>query len=143
MSRFLLACLASVAAFGPGAGDALSAPLTPAQRTDLDMLKRQLAEPDRTAKTKHEAAVMLLARSYPQAAELARQFLADKTNRPARVAVAEAISELGATAARQEFVVPLLEMLTGPDATLRVTAANALSAYKNHGVLDQLARLAK
>jgi len=144
MSRFRYACLVLAAALGPVARPAPAEPdLTAAQKIELDMLNRQLAETERTAKTKHEAAVMLLTRPYPEATDAARRFLADKANRPARVAVAGAIAELGAPAARQEFIEPLLEMLTGRDPTDRTTAANALSTYKNHGVLDRLARLAR
>ena len=143
MSRWPHACLILLAALGLTARPAPAAELTPAERIELEMLKRQLAETERTAKTKHEAAVMLLTRTYPQAGEFARQFLADKSNRPARVAVAEAIAELGAPAARQEFIEPLLELLTGPDSTARTVAANALSAYKSNGVLDHLSRLAR
>jgi len=105
----------------------------------METLKRQLAEPDRTAKTKREAALLLLTRTYPQAAKLAWEFLTDKTNQPARIAIAEAIAESGIT--RAEFVKPLLEMLTGAEPALRVPAANALSAFKDAGVPEEFIRL--
>ncbi|KPK86709.1 MAG: hypothetical protein AMJ81_00515 [Phycisphaerae bacterium SM23_33] len=113
--------------------------LTPAERAELEMLSRQLAEPDRAAKTKREAALLLLSRTYPQAAAKVEQFLKDDSNRPAQIAVAEAIAESGQT--RQEFVKPLLAMLTGPEPSVRTPAANALAAFKDPGVLDEFVKL--
>ena len=134
---YFLGVLLGVAA-SAGAASGIP-PRSAGQRLELEMLKQQLAEPDRTAKTKHEAAVLLLNRTYPQAAEALRDFLADATNRAAQIAIAQAIAESGVT--RQEFVQPLLEMLTGEELSVRQPAANALAAYKNHGVLDEFIKL--
>ena len=74
---------------------------------------------------KREAALLLLTRSYPQATALLKAFLGDSSNRPAQVAVAEAIAHSGRT--RPAFVQPLLAMLTGKEPSVRAAAANALA----------------
>ena len=122
------------------AGQTREPALTPAQRLELETSKAQLSDPARTSKTKREAALLLLTRSYPQATAALREFLADGANRPAQIAVAEAIAQSGQT--HGDFVEPLLAMLTGADAAVRSPAANALAAYKDHVVLDKLIRLA-
>ncbi|GAH89384.1 unnamed protein product, partial [marine sediment metagenome] len=113
--------------------------LTSAQRIELETSKAQLSDPSRTAKTKREAAILLLTRPYPQATAALRGFLSDETNRPAQIAVAEAVAESGQT--HKDFVKPLLAMLTGAEPSLRPPAASALAAYKDPGVLDALIKL--
>ncbi|KKL83371.1 hypothetical protein LCGC14_1975440, partial [marine sediment metagenome] len=121
-------------------GAARSAPaLTAQQQTELATLKGQLADPDRTAKTKREAALLLLTRPYPQAGELLAAFLANPANRAAQIAITEAVSESGIV--KVEFVDPLMAMLTGTEPSLRVPAAKALAAARNFGVLDRFAKL--
>ncbi len=122
------------------AGQSGGPQLTPAERTELLTLKAQLADPARTATTKREAALLLLMRSYPQASAALRDFLADAANRPAQIAVAQAIAASGH--AREEFVEPLWGMLTGPEASVRVPAADALAAYRDAEVLERLITLA-
>jgi len=114
--------------------------LTPSERTELLTLKAQLADPARTATTKREAAMLLLMRTYPEASAALRDFLADPANRPAQIAVAQAIASSGR--AREEFVEPLWEMLTGPEASVRTPAADALAAYRDARVLERLVALA-
>jgi len=114
--------------------------LTPDQQIELDTCKAQLSDPARTAKTKREAALLLLTRSYPQATALLKAFLSDSSNRPAQVAVAEAIAHSGRT--RPAFVQPLLAMLTGKEPSVRAAAANALARFREPAVLDELIRLA-
>jgi len=111
-------------------------PLTDAEQTDLRLLSGQLADPTRVAKTKLEAAQQLLKRNYPQAAEALKGFLADNANRPAQIAVAQAIG-LGAVE-NTVFIDPLMAMLIGTEASVRGPAARALATYKNHGVHDKL-----
>ncbi len=123
---------AAGAAWGqPGGG---GEELTPEQ-TELRTLTGQLTDPDRSAKTKLEAATLLLNRAYPQATEALGGFLADVTNRPAQVAVADAIAAQGGS---DVFVEPLMAMLTGDEPTVRAPAARALMTYKNHGVVGRL-----
>lgn len=122
------------------AATAASKPLTADQEMELKTFAAQLAEPGRSAKTKIEAAELLLTRSYPQAAKTLEDFLADATNRPARIAIARAIARVGG--GRKEFIAPLTAMLTGEDAAVRAPAARALATYKNHGVTDKLIRIA-
>lgn len=114
-------------------------PLTAQQQMELDTLKTQLADATRAAKTKHEAALLLLTRPYPQAAAVAAEFLADASNRPAQIAIANAIAQSAQT--DKAFVKPLLAMLTGAEPAVRAPAAGALAAYKDNGVVDAFARL--
>jgi len=114
--------------------------LTPEQELELKMFTEQLADPARSAKTKSEAAELLLTRAYPEAAEALRKFLADAANRPAQVAVAEAVARHGEGHAG--FVEPLMAMLTGPEPSVRPAAARALVTYKNQGVTEKLIAIA-
>ena len=100
----------------------------------------QLADPGRSAKTKVEAAGLLLTRPYPQATEKLLEFLGDGANRPAQIAVAEAIALDGL--GRAEFAQPLLDLLAGGDPSVRAAAAKALVTYKNGGVVDKLVAVA-
>ncbi len=113
--------------------------LTPDQQIELKTLTAQLSDPARTSKTKREAALLLLRRPYPQARTALRDFLADASNRPGRIAVAAAISESGRS--NKEFVKPLLAMLKADDTSVRAPAAEALAASRDYGGLDELIRL--
>jgi HEAT repeat protein len=126
---------------GPEALPAPPKALTRQQELELQMFTGQLADPSRSAKTKAEAAELLLTRSYPQAAEALRKFLADASNRPAQIAVAEAIANSGSGA--PTFVESLLTMLTGAEPSVRLPAARALATYKNQGVIGKLIVIAK
>jgi len=106
---------------------------------ELRTLIGQLTDPERSAKTKLEAATLLLNRSYPRAAETLCDFLADSTNRPAQIAVAEAIAAQGGS---EMFIEPLMAMLIGTEPTVRSPAARALLTYKNHGVTGKLMNMA-
>ena len=86
-------------------------PLSAAQRLELRTLAGQLSDPRRSADTKLEAAELLLTRSYSAAADTLRKCLTDTSNRPAQIAVAEAIARVGSDDHR--FVPPLMTMLTG------------------------------
>ncbi len=114
-------------------------PLTPDQQIELKTLKTQLSDPERTAKTKGEAATLLLRRAYPQAAVALRDFLADSSNRPAQIAVADAIVRSGN--AEKQFVKPLVAMLTSDEPAIRTPAAEALATCKEFGGLDELIRI--
>ena len=116
-------------------------PLTPAQERDLKTFAAQLADPARSAKTKLEAAELLLARDYPEAVKVLQEFLSEPTNRPAQVAVAQGIARVGG--GRKEFIAPLMAMLTGEDEAVRTEAARALATYKNHGVTGRLIEIAR
>jgi len=130
-----LAATAALKAQAAGAG------LTAEQELELRMFTGQLADPSRAAKTKVEAAELLLSRSYPQAAEALRKFLEDPANRMGQIAVAEAIASRGT--GQQMFVDPLMAMLTGAEPTVRPAAARALAAYKTGGVADKLLAIAQ
>lgn len=114
-------------------------PLTETERIDLRLLSGQLADPNRVAKTKLEAAQQLLLRSYPQAAAALRGFLEANDNRPAQIAVAQAIVLSGGQ--NKDFIDPLMAMLTGSEASVRGPAARALATYKNGGVHEKLMKL--
>jgi len=111
--------------------------LTDAQQKELATLTGQLSDPSRSAKTKLEAAEMLLAKGYPQALEVLKDFLSGD-NAAAGVAVAEAIAHSTGSQPAADFVDPLLAMLTGEDAEVRPAAAKALAVYKDNGVIDKL-----
>ncbi len=127
----------------PGAsfGQVVPAPaLTKAEATELSIWLTQLGDKDRSAKTRLEAAAGLLTRDYPQAIAALRDFLKDADNRPAQIAVAEAIARQNG--GRKEFIPPLMEMLTGSEASVRPHAARALATYSNHGVTKNLIKIA-
>jgi HEAT repeat protein/flagellar biosynthesis/type III secretory pathway protein FliH len=130
-----LAASAALAAAAAGAG------LTAEQELELRMFTGQLADPSRAAKTKAEAAELLLSRSYPQAADALRKFLDDPANRMGQTAVAEAIASRGTE--QQMFVEPLVAMLTGTEPSVRLPAARALAAYRTGGVSDKLLAIAQ
>ncbi len=113
--------------------------LTPDQQIELKTLTAQLSDPDRTARTRGEAALLLLGRTYPQAGVVLRDFLADASNRPAQVAVAGAIVQSGRS--DKQFVKPLAAMLTSDEPAVRSPAAEALAACKDCGGLDELIRI--
>lgn len=120
---------------------AATKPLTAEQQLELKTLTGQLSDPSRSAKTKAEAAALLLTRSYPAATEALKSFLADSTNRAAQIAVADAIAGRGVE--EPTFIEPLMAMLTGGEPTVRVPAARALVIYKNHGVIEKLIAIAR
>ncbi len=115
--------------------------LTNEQELELRMFSAQLADPSRSAKTKAEAAELLVSRDYPAAIETVKRFLADSSNRPAQGALAEAIAKHGAGS--PEFIPPLLAMLTGPEPSVRLPAARALVTYKEQGVTGKLIGIAR
>ena len=114
--------------------------LTPGQELELQMFTGQLADATRSAKTKAEAAELLLTRPYPGAAETLRKLLEDASNRPAQIAVAGAIARQGTES--KVFIEPLLGMLTGAEATVRASAARALVTYKDATVTERLIAIA-
>lgn len=127
-------CLLSIAvaaAQGPA-----SRPLSPAEELELKTLAGQLADTARAEKTKQEAAELMLVRPYPQAAEALKQFLSDSSNRPAQIAIAQAIARHGSDQAM--FVDPLLAMLTGSESSVRDVAGRALAACRTCGGTDRL-----
>ena len=114
--------------------------LTAEQEMELKLLSGQLADPARSAKTKIEAAELLLTRSYPQSRQVLTNFLSDTGNRPAQIAVAEAVAQRKGGPA--VFIDPLVGMLTGPEPSVRAPAARALVTYKNNGVGAKLVAIA-
>jgi len=137
LTAWCVLCLAATAAL---TARAAGTGLTAEQELELRMFTGQLADASRAAKTKAEAAELLLSRSYPQAAEALRKFLEDPSNRMGQIAVAEAIASRGTE--RQMFVEPLVGMLTGAEPSVRAAAARALAAYKTGGVSDKLLAIA-
>ncbi len=113
--------------------------LTSAEELELKTLTGQLADPARSAKTRREAAALLLTRPYAQAADALRGFLSG-SDTSTQIVVAEAIAQYGD--GREQFVDPLMDMLTGREPTVRAPAARALVTYKNHGVTDKLVMIA-
>lgn len=110
--------------------------LTPDQQVELKTLIAQLSDPERTARTRGEAALLLLTRTYPQAGIALCDFLADASNRPAQIAVAGAIVKSGR--ADKKFVKSLVAMLTSDEPAVRSPAADALATCKDCGGLEEL-----
>jgi len=135
----LALCLATVAA-APCAGPAGGKALSGAEQTLFKIWTEQLSDAARSAKTKIEAAEGLLTRTYPQAAEALTEFLEKDANRPAQIAVAEAVARQGGGA--DSFIDPLMAMLTGGEPSVRAPAARALATYKDLGVPDRLVTVA-
>lgn len=140
MQRILTVILCGTAAAGAFAQGPTTRPLTAAEEMELKTFQGQLAEPARDPKTKLDAAGLLLSRTYFQAAIILKDFLADNTNRPAQIAVAEAVARGGGDQAL--FIDPLLALLTGPEATVREPAGRALASYKTGGVTGKLIEIA-
>ena len=115
--------------------------LDEARQAALRVLSGQLADPARVAKTKFEAAQELLSWSHSKATEALRGFLEADNNRPAQIAVAEAIAQ--GDSQEKTFIKPLMAMLTGSEASVRAPAARALGTYKNGGVRDELMKLVR
>ena len=122
------------------ASPVIARPLTPGEELELKNFTSQLADPARSAKTKMEAAELLLTRQYPEAAETLRKFLGDAGNRPAQIAVAEAVARQGGGHAA--FIEPLLAMLTGTEPSVRQPAARALVTYRDEAVTAKLIAIA-
>ncbi len=110
--------------------------LNPESEIEIKTLSGQLADPDRSAKTKTEAAELLLSKIYPEAEEALEAFLRDSSNPSAQAAIAEAIARRGC--GNESLVKPLFAMLTGDEPSVRIPAAKALVTYRNSMVSEQL-----
>ncbi|MBT3201319.1 MAG: hypothetical protein HN350_15570 [Phycisphaerales bacterium] len=132
----------SILLFGVGVCSAqTTVKLTPAEQREFNTLSGQLSDPARSTKTKLEAAELLLAKSYPQAIDALKDFLAGE-NLAAKIAVAQAIARDNGSDPRADFIEPLMAMLTGSDVQVRPAAAKALAIYKNETVVDKLVAVA-
>jgi len=137
----ILLGLCGCASVGGRATAPSESPLTEAQERELGTLTRMLTETDRAPRTRYEAAQLLLTRPYLAADQALITVLAERTNRPARIAAAQAIADTGAT--DEAFVAPLFAMLGEEDPEVRSAAAAALGAYRDPDVLTKLASLAR
>ncbi|NQU75859.1 MAG: HEAT repeat domain-containing protein [Planctomycetes bacterium] len=141
IGQIILLSLCGCAIVAPtGAAKSTEGPLPADQQAELQTLSRMLSEADRSAKTRFEAASLLLTKPYAGVVDLLVESLADTSNRPASTAVANAIAETGIT--RAEFVSPLFVMLVDENLAVRIAAAGALGRYSNQAVLDRLSGLA-
>jgi len=111
------------------------------QQREVQTLARMLGDPDRAASTRSEAAQLLLTKPQNQAKEMLIGFLTDQMNPSARIAVARAIADIGAT--DTTFVDPLFDMLADDQEPVRSAAAAALGAYDDQAVLAALCRVAR
>lgn len=114
-------------------------PLTAAEEVELRNSVSQLTDRTRDAKTKAEAADMLLTRGYPQAVEAVKGILQDGTNTGAQIAIADGIARHGG---KSDYVDALTAMLIGSEPTVRGPAGRALVTYKDQAVTKQLVDLA-
>jgi len=122
-------------------GEAPSSVLTADQQSELDTLAGQLADPARSARTKLEAASLMLTRPYPQAGIVLRQFLSEQGNPSAQRAVAEAIALRGGS--NEAFVDPLMALLTDGEPAVRLAAGRALVSYGDADITEELIDIAK
>jgi HEAT repeat protein len=111
----------------------------PASRQEkwLRIWSEQLAEAGTSAKTKRQAAELLLDQASAPANKILLDFLSAKNAQAAKVAIAEAIAKSGG-GARSEFIEPLMSLMTGPDETIRAAAGRALLTYRDDGVTEAL-----
>ena len=116
-----------------------SKPLNASEDLELKTISGQLSDPARDAKTKAEAADLLVTRPYAQAIEVAKTLLSDTTNPSAQIAIAAAISRQGG---RDEYIDALVAMLIGSEPSVRAPAGKALVTYKQPQVTAQLIKLA-
>ena len=116
-----------------GPGEALS--------EEFETLNRQIADANRSPKTRFEAAWLLLGKRNPRVNDALRKYLGDSSNPGAQLAVARAITMLGS--ADESFVPPLLKMLTGEEPSVRQAGANALVTYKSPAVARELIAIAR
>lgn len=114
--------------------------LSETEQSELTMLTGQLSDPERSAKTRVEAAALLLNRANPQATEALVAFLSDSSNPPAQIAVAQAVAQQHG--GHEMFVEPLLTMLTGPDPQARAAGGSALATYEGDEVIDRVIAIA-
>ncbi len=135
--KLLAAALCGISAISACAPPSVQpAQLSTAQQFELKTYVTQLEDPARSAKTKQEAAELLLSRPYPQAVAALKDFLEDPTNRAAQIAVAEAVAARGQ--GHDAFVAPLMKMLTSAEGSVRMPAARALATYKDPAVIERL-----
>ncbi len=109
------------------------------EQAEIETLKGQLADSGRSAKTKIEAAALLLNRNDPQGVAVLQRFLIDSGNRPGQLAVAEAITRNGG--GPSVLIEPLFDLLLGEEPSVRVAAGRALAAYKDQEVREMLVNL--
>lgn len=129
-----------VALFLQGMVFSVWAEVSPERQRELRTLQNQLTDPARTARTRLEAARMLLGRTSAEAEKILLQSLSDSSNPQAQAAVAEAVAHDGG--AGEAFVEPLMAMLLGDDPGVRSPAARALVSFRDHGVRGRLLQIA-
>jgi len=115
--------------------------ISPVEKMELETLSQQLADPARSAKTKLEAARLMLTRRYAGATEALVAFLSDQGNPSARVAIAQAIAS--SQEDREAFIGPLVAMARAKDQSVRLAAGKALATYENLRALHELIRIAQ
>lgn len=120
---------------------AASKPLALAEQEEISTLAGQLSDPQRDARTRQEAAAILLNRSHPRAEEILLSFLSNPANPQAQIAIADAIAKKG-DGCSTAFVSPLAKMLTEGDPLVLASAARALAAWRNENVTAKLIALA-
>lgn len=112
-----------------------------AQELQINTWIEQLRDPARSPKTKLEAAAMLLVQKNGQSRDVLQHFLADSSNRPAQIAIAEAVIELQAVP--EELIEPLVVLLNGDESSTRSAAAKALAICKDPVVSGKLLAIAR
>lgn len=116
------------------------AEVPPERQRELQTLQNQLTGPTRAARTRLEAARMLLGRTRPEARNILLRSLSDTSNPQAQIAVAEAIAHDGG--AGKPFIDPLIAMLLGEEPMVRSPAARALVSFRDFGVREKLLQIA-
>ncbi|MCP4247101.1 MAG: HEAT repeat domain-containing protein [bacterium] len=145
---FLLTCWLAITS-GGGALFAQETPsatvaVDPQQTADLDRTRTIITDLKASAEVRRIGAVDLLRLPYPAATDLAVEILSGHGDPLPRVAMCEAIWNVGTAQPEvlsERLIDPLLALLASTGPTLRSKAALALSGYRDGGVAQKLGDL--
>lgn len=118
-----------------------AAPLTPAQRMEMEHLLDDVKDARLDADRRRRAALILLRRDWPEATTALRRLLLATADRPTREAIQLAIAD--ADRPDDSFITPLLDQLVSDDADARASAPAALARYDSADVTKKLTALAQ
>lgn len=96
-----------------------------------------LIEGPNSPQARRTGARELLRQNWPETPRRLAAVLTNPNNRPAKIAVALALSDLPESL-DPVYIAPLLAMLADSDAEVRAAAAAALALYRDGGVIEQL-----
>ncbi len=109
-------------------------------RVQFETLREQLSGPNRSPRTRLDAARHLLRSNNEKAFQFLRDALEDLTSPAAQVAVARAVVREGVESST--FIDPLVEMVSGANSTVRLPAAEALVIFDDDRAAERLIAVA-